>query len=248
MAAHTHHHLPCVRPLLRSPGGGSATSVPDFVRWSIQILVLVAPLLLTPGLQARADSLDAERSAGSEQADSAEAEHGATTAQTESAEAEHGAISEEADLRHTARSAFSAQADSLLVVKSEHRLYVMRDGQPLRSYPIALGLSPVGPKRQEYDFRTPEGRYVIDARRPNSHYFRALHVSYPNAEDRKQALERHVSPGGDIMIHGLPNVLHKPLSYYQSRDWTNGCIALSNDDLLEVWSMVRQRIPLEIRP
>ena len=140
------------------------------------------------------------------------------------------------------------QADSLLVVKSEHRLYVMRGGQPLRSYPIALGLSPVGPKRQEYDFRTPEGRYVIDARRPNSHYFRALHVSYPNADDRRQAAERHVSPGGDIMIHGLPNVLHKPLSYYQTRDWTNGCIALSNDDLLEVWGMVRQRIPVEIRP
>ncbi len=140
------------------------------------------------------------------------------------------------------------RADSLLVVKSEHRLYVMRDGQPLRSYPVALGLSPVGPKRQEYDFRTPEGRYYIDARRPNSHYFRALHVSYPNAEDRRQAAQRHVSPGGDIMIHGLPNVLRKPLSYYQTQDWTNGCIALSNDDLLEVWSMVRERIPVEIRP
>jgi len=140
------------------------------------------------------------------------------------------------------------RADALLVVKSEHRLYVMRDGQPLRSYPIALGLSPVGPKRQEFDFRTPEGRYVIDARRTNSHYFRALHVSYPNPEDLKQAAERHVSPGGDIMIHGLPNVLHKPLSYYQTQDWTNGCIALSNDDLLEVWAMVRERTPLEIRP
>jgi murein L,D-transpeptidase YafK len=144
--------------------------------------------------------------------------------------------------------AVSDQADSLLIVKSEHRLYVMRAGQPLRSYPIALGLSPVGPKRQEYDFRTPEGRYVIDARRPNSHFFRALHVSYPNAEDRRQAAEHHVSPGGDIMIHGLPNVMHKPLSYYQTQDWTNGCIALSNEDLLEVWSMVRQRIPVEIRP
>jgi murein L,D-transpeptidase YafK len=144
--------------------------------------------------------------------------------------------------------AVADQADSLLIVKSEHRLYVMRDGQPLRSYPIALGLSPVGPKRQEYDFRTPEGRYVIDARRPNSHFFRALHVSYPNAEDRRQAAEHHVSPGGDIMIHGLPNVLHKPLSYYQTQDWTNGCIALSNQDLLEVWSMVRQPIPVEIRP
>ncbi len=139
-------------------------------------------------------------------------------------------------------------ADSILVVKSEHRLYLMRDGQPLRSYAVALGLSPVGPKRQEFDFRTPEGHYVIDARQPNSRYFRALHVSYPNADDRKQAAERHVSAGQDIMIHGLPNVMQKPLSYYQTQDWTNGCIALSNENLLEVWTLVRGKIPVEIRP
>jgi murein L,D-transpeptidase YafK len=142
----------------------------------------------------------------------------------------------------------SPLADSILIIKSEHRLYLIRDGRPLRSYTVALGLSPVGPKRQEYDFRTPEGRYIIDARRPNSHYFRALHVSYPNTEDRKQAAERHVSAGGDIMIHGLPNVMQKPLSYYQTQDWTNGCIALSNEDLLEVWALVHDRIPVEIRP
>ena len=139
-------------------------------------------------------------------------------------------------------------ADSILVVKSEHRLYLMHDGLPVRSFPIALGLSPVGPKRQEYDFRTPEGHYVIDERRPNSRYFRALHVSYPNTEDRRQAAERHVSAGRDIMIHGLPNVMQKPLSYYQTQDWTNGCIALSNEDLLELWVLVRGQIPIEIRP
>ena len=142
----------------------------------------------------------------------------------------------------------SQGADSILVVKSERRLYLMRNGQAVRSYPVKLGLSPVGPKRQEYDFRTPEGHYVIDGRRSNSHYFRALHVSYPNSEDRQQAAASHVAPGGDIMIHGLPNVPHKPLSYYQTRDWTNGCIALSNHDLLEVWAMVRRRVPVEIRP
>jgi len=142
----------------------------------------------------------------------------------------------------------SPAPDSILVVKSEHRLYLMHEGVPVRSYAVALGLSPVGPKRQEFDFRTPEGRYVIDARRPNSRYFRALHVSYPNTDDRKQAAERHVSAGRDIMIHGLPNVMQKPLSYYQTRDWTNGCIALSNEDLLEVWTLVHDRIPIEIRP
>jgi murein L,D-transpeptidase YafK len=142
----------------------------------------------------------------------------------------------------------SGRIDSILVVKSERRLYLLHDGQPVRSYPVALGLSPVGPKRQEFDFRTPEGRYVIDARQPNSHYFMALHVSYPNSDDLQQAAARHVAAGGDIMIHGLPNVRSKPLSYYQTRDWTNGCIALSNEDLVEVWSMVRHRVPVEIRP
>jgi len=143
---------------------------------------------------------------------------------------------------------FAPRVDSILVVKSERRLYLMHDGQPLRSYPIALGLSPVGPKRQEYDFRTPEGRYVIDARQRNSHYFRALHVSYPNADDRRQAAERHVAAGGNIMIHGLPNVPSRPLSYYQTKDWTNGCIALANEDLIEVWDLVQTQVPVEIRP
>ena len=139
-------------------------------------------------------------------------------------------------------------ADAILIIKSEHRLYLMHDGLPVRSYTIALGLSPVGPKRQEHDFRTPEGHYVIDARRPNSRYFRALHVSYPNTDDRKQAAERHVSAGRDIMIHGLPNVMQKPSSYYRTQDWTNGCIALSNEDVLELWALVHDRIPVEIVP
>ena len=148
----------------------------------------------------------------------------------------------------TTQSSSLADPDSILVVKSQHRLFLMHDGVPVRSYTIALGLSPVGPKRQEFDFRTPEGHYVIDARQPNSRYFRALHVSYPNTEDRKQAAERHVPAGRDIMIHGLPNVMQKPLEYYQTRDWTNGCIALSNEDLLELWTLVHDRIPIEIRP
>ena len=142
----------------------------------------------------------------------------------------------------------SPPADAILVIKSEHRLYLLHDGLPVRSYSIALGLSPVGPKRQEYDFRTPEGRYVIDARRANSRYFRALHVSYPNTDDRKRAAERHVPAGRDIMIHGLPNVMQKPSSYYRTQDWTNGCIALSNEDVLELWALVHDRIPVEIVP
>ena len=140
------------------------------------------------------------------------------------------------------------RANLVLVVKSEHRLYLLRDGEVLRSYPVKLGLNPVGPKRHEMDFRTPEGRYMIDGRNRNSRYFRALHVSYPNAEDRREAAAMRVRPGGDIMIHGLPNTPQKPLSYYQSQDWTNGCISLSNEDMLEVWSLVPSRVPVEIRP
>ena len=140
------------------------------------------------------------------------------------------------------------QPDAILVVKSEHRLYLMSNGIPFRSYPIRLGLTPVGPKRQEFDFRTPEGHYIIDSRSRSCRYFRALHVSYPNAEDRRQAAQRHVAPGGDIMIHGMPNAPRRPLSYYETEDWTNGCIALSNEDLLEVWSLVPVRVPIEIRP
>jgi len=140
------------------------------------------------------------------------------------------------------------RADSILVVKSEHRLYLLHGGAVVRSYTVRLGLNPVGPKRHEMDFRTPEGRYVIDGRNPNSRYFRALHVSYPNAEDRREAAAQRVRPGGDIMIHGLPNAPQKPLSYYQTQDWTNGCIALSNEDLLELWALVPTRVPVVIRP
>lgn len=159
-----------------------------------------------------------------------------------------GAPNARAGSMESAKAPASPPADSILIFKSERRLYLMHDGVPVRSYAIALGLSPVGAKRQEYDFRTPEGRYFIDARQPNSRYFRALHVSYPNNDDRKQAAERHVSAGRDIMIHGLPNVRQKPLSYYQTQDWTNGCIALSNENLLELWALVHDRIPVEILP
>ena len=139
-------------------------------------------------------------------------------------------------------------ADLVVVVKSEHRLYLMRDGQPYRTFRISLGLNPSGPKEREGDFRTPEGRYVLDARNPRSDYYLALHVSYPNEADASRARVRGVAPGGAIMIHGQPNTPRRPTSYYLSSDWTNGCIALSNDDMLEVWLLTRTDTPIEIRP
>jgi murein L,D-transpeptidase YafK len=139
-------------------------------------------------------------------------------------------------------------ADLVVVVKSEHRLYLVRDGQTYRSFRVWLGLDPSGPKEREGDFRTPEGRYVLDARNAHSDYYLALHVSYPNESDARRARARGVAPGGSIMIHGQPNTPRRPTSYYLSTDWTNGCIALTNDDMLEVWLLTRPDTPIEIRP
>jgi murein L,D-transpeptidase YafK len=139
-------------------------------------------------------------------------------------------------------------ADSVLVVKSAHRLYLLREGRAFRSYRIALGLNPKGPKEREGDRRTPEGSYQLDARNAGSDYFLSLHVSYPSPQDLAEARRHGWKPGGSIMIHGQPNTPHKSATYYGSADWTDGCIALSNDDMLEVWLLTRANTPIEIRP
>ena len=139
-------------------------------------------------------------------------------------------------------------AEQILVVKSERRLYLLRGGEAFKAYRVALGLNPVGHKQREGDFRTPEGRYRVDARNPSSDFYLALHVSYPNAQDVDNAHRHHWQPGGSIMIHGLPNVPKHPADFYRRADWTNGCIALSNDDMLEVWLLTRPDTPIEIRP
>ena len=139
-------------------------------------------------------------------------------------------------------------ADQVLVVKSERRLYLLRGGQPFRSYRVALGLLPTGQKEREGDRHTPEGRYLLDLRKPDSEFFLAIHVSYPNPDDAARARHRRWKPGGSIMIHGLPNVPRHPLDFYRSADWTDGCIALANEDMLEVWLLTRPNTPIEIRP
>src|SRR5580704_4851136 len=140
------------------------------------------------------------------------------------------------------------RADTILIVKHEHKLYLLRDNSPLRSYRVALGLSPTGAKEREWDFRTPEGSYIVDFRQERSHYFKALHISYPSAADLKRSAALHLPAGRDIFIHGEPNQPTKPVSYYESRDWTNGCIALSNQDLQDVWEMTSGRTRVEILP
>jgi murein L,D-transpeptidase YafK len=139
-------------------------------------------------------------------------------------------------------------ADYLLVVKSERKLYLLKEGKVLRSFDIALGLIPSGPKRREGDFKTPEGIYHLGARNPSSDYFLSIRISYPDAQDVARARAAKVSPGGQIMIHGRPNEPKYSESRYQSWDWTDGCIAVSNSDMVDIWLMTDEAIPIEIRP
>lgn len=140
------------------------------------------------------------------------------------------------------------QADSVLVVKSERKLYLLKGDEVLREMAISLGLAPRGHKQREGDSRTPEGRYVLETRNSSSDYFLSIKVSYPNAEDRARARAAGVDPGGQIMIHGLPNQPRHDEQSYLGWDWTDGCIAVSNSDMIDIWLMTRESTPIEIRP
>jgi murein L,D-transpeptidase YafK len=140
------------------------------------------------------------------------------------------------------------QADSVLVVKSERKMYLLRAGRVLRTFDVALGVVPNGPKQREGDFRTPEGRYYLESRNADSDYFLSIKVSYPNEQDRARARSQGVDPGGQIMIHGLPNEPKYEQRHYQGSDWTDGCIAVSNSDMVDIWLMTRESLPIEIRP
>lgn len=136
--------------------------------------------------------------------------------------------------------------DFVLVEKAQRRLTLYGQGRPIKSYgDLQFGDDPVGHKRFEGDERTPEGRYVLDYRNPNSSYHLSLHVSYPNAQDRAYAAQYGRSPGGLIFIHGQPNGLEEGRV---PGDWTDGCIALSNAQIEEIWQLVRDGTPIEIRP
>tara|TARA_R110002096_G_scaffold154_30_gene1017 strand:+ start:14881 stop:15342 length:462 start_codon:yes stop_codon:yes gene_type:complete len=140
------------------------------------------------------------------------------------------------------------QADRVVIDKSDRVLRLMRKGKVMRTFKIALGIMPEGDKQKEGDFKTPEGRYLLDTRNPNSDYFLAIHVSYPDANDRRQARQMGVDPGGSIMIHGQPNEPSRSETYYRTQDWTNGCIAVSNSDMIDIWLMTGDNTPIEIRP
>ena len=138
--------------------------------------------------------------------------------------------------------------DHLVVRKSHRRLYLMDGDKVVRSYKIALGLEPVGPKERDGDFRTPEGWYRLARRNPRSDYFLSIQISYPNDQDMQRAHVHHWQTGGSIMIHGLPNRLKNSPSYYQHNDWTDGCIAVSDADMVEIWLLTRDGMPIDILP
>jgi murein L,D-transpeptidase YafK len=140
------------------------------------------------------------------------------------------------------------RVDLVHVDKSERRMSLLSNGKVLRSYRIALGANPIGHKQQEGDERTPEGRYVLDWRNPNSCCMRSLHVSYPNAADKAAARRLGVDPGGMIMIHGQVNGFGWWGWLFQLFDWTNGCIAVTDAEMLEIWDMVQVGTPIEIDP
>jgi murein L,D-transpeptidase YafK len=142
--------------------------------------------------------------------------------------------------------AASAMADKVIVLKAERKLLLMKDGEVLKTYRVSLGEDPVGPKAKEGDGRTPEGNYVLDRHNAKSQYHKSIHISYPNAQDLARASKLGVRPGGDLFIHGEPNDYHGPSQ--QLGDWTDGCVALSNADMDEVWRAVANGTPIEIKP
>ncbi len=139
------------------------------------------------------------------------------------------------------------KADLVLVFKSERRLELRSEGRTLRTYRIALGGEPVGHKIQEGDGRTPEGLYQLDWRNSSSQFYKSIHISYPSDLDSDRAVGMGVEPGGMIMIHGLPND-YQPgrTDSYFARDWTNGCIAVRNDEMEEIWHAVDDGTPIMI--
>jgi murein L,D-transpeptidase YafK len=144
----------------------------------------------------------------------------------------------------------SPYADKILVKKSERKLYLLKDGRPIRTYRVSLGVNPKGHKERQGDNRTPEGLYYLDGRNPGSRFYKALHISYPNDKDRMAAAMRGVPPGGQIMIHGQPasSRIQDLQDMLRGADWTAGCIAVTNAEMEEIWGYTTNGTPIEILP
>lgn len=148
----------------------------------------------------------------------------------------------------TQPAATADHADQIIVVKSQHRMTLLSHGKPIKVYQVALGGGGLPPKERAGDARTPEGHYILDSKNTNSRFHIAFHISYPNAEDRARAKKAGVSPGGDIMIHGVEKKYEPLGSLQHDYDWTEGCIALTNNEIEEFARLVSIGTPIEIRP
>jgi murein L,D-transpeptidase YafK len=142
----------------------------------------------------------------------------------------------------------SLHADRVLVLKKERTLQLLGKGKVVKTYRIALGGDPIGPKTRQGDHKTPEGIYVLDFRNAHSKFHKAIHISYPNARDRTAAREQAASPGGDVFVHGLPNGFGYVGAAHRLKDWTDGCIAVTDAEIDEIWGAVADGTPVEIRP
>jgi len=139
-------------------------------------------------------------------------------------------------------------ADRIVVEKSARTMTLMRDGKVLKAYKVALSREPVGAKEREGDHKVPEGEYVVDSKNPHSRFHLAFHISYPNAADQERARKLRVKPGGNIEIHGLDSKYAWVGSLQRQVDWTDGCIAVTNSEIEEIWPLVQVGTPVQIRP
>ena len=139
-------------------------------------------------------------------------------------------------------------ADRVVVLKKERTLQLLSQGRVVKAYRVALGGDPVGPKACQGDHQTPEGIYVLDSRNVHSQFYRSIHISYPSVRDRAAARARGVPPGGDVFVHGLPKGYGWVGSSHRLKDWTDGCIAVTNEEIDEIWAAVEDGTPIEIRP
>jgi murein L,D-transpeptidase YafK len=140
------------------------------------------------------------------------------------------------------------RADRVLVLKKERTLQLLQRGKVIKTYNVALGVEPRGPKARQGDHKTPEGLYVLDFRNSHSQFHKAIHISYPSERDRATARRNGVAPGGDVFVHGLPNGSSWLGSSHRLKDWTNGCIAVTNEEIDEIWVLVPDGTPIEIKP
>jgi len=139
-------------------------------------------------------------------------------------------------------------ADHVVVLKKERTLQLLSQGKLLKTYKVALGADPVGPKTRQGDHKTPEGSYVLDSRNPHSKFYKSIHISYPSPRDLKRAQQSGFSAGGEVYIHGLPNGYGAIGAAHRLKDWTDGCIAVTDQEMDEIWLAVRDGTQIEIRP